>query len=394
MKRLGLYVHFPFCKNKCAYCDFYSLAGADHNMDKYVDALMLQCQDYAPSCEPYAVNTIFLGGGTPSIIPEKRLHELIDCIYENFNVTEEAEVTIEVNPATVTQATLKRYIKAGINRLSIGVQSGCDAELAALGRIHTYEEFEKTYEMARNAGFDNINIDLMYGIPEQTMDSFRRTLQRIVGLNPEHISLYNLKIEDSTPFGAIRDTLKLPDEDVEFAMYEYAIRYLGENGYGQYEISNFAKPGKECRHNLKYWNCKEYLGLGTGAHSYFRNTRFSFVKDIDRFINALTDVENSDVITDENYKITPLERVGEYIMLKLRLKSGIDTMEFNHVFNLDFDVMYQELLPAYVENGFMVKTDTGYAFTPKGMYVSNYILSSMLDFSSEIDRNIAKGMDK
>lgn len=393
MKKLGLYVHFPFCKNKCAYCDFYSVAGYQ-NIGKYMDALMLQCEDYSASCEPYAIDTVFLGGGTPSIVPEKMMHEFIDCVYKNFNVLEEAEVTIEVNPATVELGQLKRYLKAGINRLSIGVQSGCNNELKALGRIHTYEEFEKTYALARKAGFENINIDLMYGIPEQTKESFEKTLERVVALGPEHISLYNLKIEDSTPFGAIRDTLVLPDEDVEYAMYEQAITYLRSKGYIQYEISNFAKPGYECKHNMKYWTCKEYLGLGTGAHSYFRNTRFSFKKDIDGFINALVDPDNSDVLTDENYKITPDERVGEYIMLALRLKQGINTSEFNRLFGLDFDIMYQELLPAYVDNGFMDKTPTGYAFTTKGMYVSNYILSSMLDFSSEIDKNIATGMDK
>lgn len=393
MKNLGLYVHFPFCKNKCSYCDFYSLAGYE-NVDKYIDALMLQCEDYSASCEPYAIDTVFFGGGTPSIVPEKRIHELIDCIYDQFHVTEDAEVTIEANPATVNLARLKRYIKAGINRISIGVQSSCNNELKALGRIHTYEEFEETFALARKAGFKNINLDLMYGIPEQTMDSFSRTLQRICALEPEHISLYNLKIEDSTPFGAMRDTLKLPDEDVEFAMYEYAIKYLAEKGYVQYEISNFSKPGFECKHNLKYWNCEEYLGLGTSAHSYFRDTRFSFIKDADTFISALTDTENSEVLTDENYKITPSERVGEYIMLSLRLNKGINTHEFNRKFGLDFDVMFQELLPVYVDNGFMKKTDEGYAFTAKGMYVSNYILSSMLDFSSEIDKNIACGMDK
>ncbi len=393
MKRLGLYMHFPFCKNKCAYCDFYSVVGYD-NISKYTDALMLQCEDYAVSCEPYAIDTVFLGGGTPTIVPEKNMLDLIDCIYENFHVTEDAEVTMEANPATVNLSQLKKYFKAGINRLSIGVQSACDNELKALSRIHSYEEFEKTYKTARKAGFKNINLDIMYGIPEQTLESFKESLEKIVALSPEHISLYNLKIEDSTPFGAIRDSLPLPDEDVEFEMYEYAIDYLTRHGYEQYEISNFAKPGYECKHNLKYWTCQEYLGLGTAAHSYFRNTRFSFIKDIDSFVAAIEDTENSSVITDENYTISPSERVGEYIMLALRLKSGINTAEFNRIFDMDFDLMYEDLLPAYVENGFMDKTETGYAFTSKGMYVSNYILSSMLEFSSEIDKNIANGKDK
>ncbi|MBR6514712.1 MAG: radical SAM family heme chaperone HemW [Clostridia bacterium] len=393
MKRLGLYLHFPFCKNKCAYCDFYSVVGYD-KVEKYMDALMLQCEDYSVSCEPYAIDSIFLGGGTPTIVPQKQMCDLVDCIYDNFNVTVDAEVTIEANPATVTQGQLKSYVKAGINRLSIGAQSACNNELKALSRIHTFEEFEHTFKMARKAGFKNINIDLMYGIPEQTMESFKKSLKEIVSLDAEHISLYNLKIEDSTPFGAIRDSLPLPDEDVEFAMYEYAIDYLTRKGYVQYEISNFAKKGYECKHNMKYWTCQEYLGLGTAAHSYFRNTRFSFIKDIDSFVAAIEDPDNGNVITDENYTISPSERVGEYIMLSLRLNRGININEFKRLFDMDFEKMFEDLLPAYVGSGFMDKTAVGYAFTPKGMYVSNYILSSMLEFSSEIDKNIANGKDK
>lgn len=393
MKRLGLYVHFPYCLHKCSYCDFYSVT--DHNtIIDYIDALMLQCADYAPAAEPYAVDSIFFGGGTPSIIPEKYMHEFIDSVYENFNVSLNAEFTIEVNPATVKLSQLKKLHKAGVNRLSIGAQSACDKELKALSRIHSYEEFELCFEMARKAGFDNINVDIMYGIPEQTFESFCETLEKITALSPEHISLYNLKIEDNTPFGAVKDSLNLPDEDVEYSMYEHAIKFLASLGYNQYEISNFAKPGKECVHNLKYWTCSEYLGLGTGAHSYFINTRFSFIKDVNAFINAIKNLDDDRKLTDENYTINPEERVGEYIMLSLRLNRGIDVSEFERVFGIDFEKMYAELLPVYIENGFMKKTDKGYAFTTKGMYVSNYILSSMLDFSSEIDENIANGSDK
>lgn len=393
MKNLGLYIHFPFCSSKCAYCDFYSVTGYE-NINKYIDAVMLQCEDYSSAAEGYAIDSVFFGGGTPTIVPDKLMLELIDSIYENFNVTMDAEFTIEANPATVSLATLKRYKKMGVNRLSFGVQSACNSELKSLSRIHTFEEAENSFNLARKAGFDNINLDVMYGIPDQTMESFRNTLERIVSLNPEHISLYNLKIEDATPFAAIRDTLVLPDEDVEFQMYEYAVKYLAQNGYIQYEISNFAKRGKECRHNLKYWTCMEYLGLGCAAHSYFMNTRFSFIRDIDTFINAIEFSDNDDKITDENYTISPNERVGEYIMLSLRLCRGINIVEFNRRFGLDFEKMYADLLPAYCENGFMKHTPTGYAFTVKGMYVSNYILSSMLDFSSEIDKNIASGLDK
>ncbi len=393
MKNLGLYMHFPFCEKKCDYCDFYSVAGFD-SYKRYTDALMLQCKDYSGAARDYAVDSVFFGGGTPSILPERQMLELVDCIYENFNVTMEAEFTIEANPATVSLAQLRKYKKAGINRLSMGLQSAQNNELRALGRIHNFEEFKFSFEDARKAGFDNINVDLMYGIPEQTLNSFRSSLAKVVALSPEHISLYNLKIEDSTPFGAMRDTLPLPDEDEEYEMYEYAIKYLEENDYVQYEISNFAKRGYECKHNMKYWNCEEYLGFGPGAHSYFLNTRFSFIKDVHGFMNILEDPDAKEALTDENYTILPHERAGEYIMLSLRLKKGIDTDEFERVFGLDFDKMYADLLPAYCENGFMTRTPVGYAFTTKGMYVSNYILSSMLDFSSDIDKNIANGSDK
>lgn len=393
MKRLGLYVHFPFCLHKCAYCDFYSVTEHDKISD-YIDALMLQCEDYSTALEPYAIDSIFFGGGTPSIVPPKYMHEFIDCLYEKFNVSMNAEFTMEVNPATVKLSNLKKLHKAGVNRISIGAQSACNNELKALSRIHTYEEFEESFDIVRKAGFDNINVDIMYGIPEQTYESFCTTLEKIVALDPEHISLYNLKIEESTPFGQKSDELPLPDEDEEYRMYEHAIEYLAEHGYEQYEISNFAKKGKECVHNLKYWTCSEYLGLGTGAHSYFINTRFSFIKDIDTFIASLKDLDDNRKITDENYTINPEERVGEYIMLSLRLAQGINTVEFERLFGVDFEKMFDELLPAYLENGFMKKTGIGYAFTTKGMYVSNYILSSMLDFSSAIDENIANGSDK
>ncbi|MBQ7500346.1 MAG: radical SAM family heme chaperone HemW, partial [Clostridia bacterium] len=263
MKKLGLYIHMPFCRQKCEYCDFYS--GNEYkDYKKYINALMLHMEDYSPVVSDYETDTIFIGGGTPSCVPVKYILELIDGIYSYFKVPLSAEFTIEANPATVNFTGLKRYLQAGINRLSLGCQSSFDNELAALGRIHDYDAFEQTFIAARDAGFEIINVDLMYGIPEQTKDSFMKTLERICELNPEHISVYGLKVEDNTPFGqkAARGELILPGEDEEFEMYSSAIKYLKTMGYSQYEISNFAKPGYECRHNLKYWNMGEYLGLG------------------------------------------------------------------------------------------------------------------------------------
>lgn len=393
MKTLGLYLHMPFCKSKCPYCDFYSVTD-NGDYRRYVDAMLLQMEDYSSAASPFTVDTIYIGGGTPSVVPEKLMFELMDGVYRNFKVFIDAETTIEANPATVTLGQLKKYRKMGINRISFGAQSMCDNELKALSRLHTAEGLEESFALARKAGFDNISVDLMYGIPEQTPDSLAQSIERIAELGAEHISLYGLKIEPGTPFDGIRDKLALPDEDTEYTMYENSVAQLAKLGYKQYEISNFCKSGRECLHNMRYWNCDEYLGLGPGAHSYFNGNRFSFKKSISDYIEALEDPESTLDITDECYKISPDERVGEYIMLALRTTAGIDLAEFTKRFNLDFERMYGELLTAYVEGGFMVRTVRGYAFTVKGMYVSNYILSSMLDFDSEIGRNIANGTDK
>ena len=393
MKTLGLYLHMPFCKSKCPYCDFYSVTD-NNDYRRYIDAMLLQMEDYSSAASPFTVDTIYIGGGTPSVVPEKLMFELMDGVYRNFKVFIDAETTIEANPATVTLGQLKKYRKMGINRISFGAQSMCDNELKALSRLHNSGGIEESIALARKAGFDNISVDLMYGIPEQTPESLAKSIDAVAGLGVDHISLYGLKIEPNTPFDAIRDKLALPDEDTEYAMYESSVAQLAKLGYKQYEISNFCKNGRECLHNMRYWNCDEYLGLGPGAHSYFNGNRFSFKKSISDYIEALEDTESTLDITDECYKISPDERVGEYIMLTLRTTKGIDLAEFTKRFNLDFERMYDELLAAYVEGGFMTRTERGYAFTVKGMYVSNYILSSMLDFDSEIGRNIANGTDK
>lgn len=391
--KLGLYIHIPFCRSKCAYCDFYSITDTK-NYRRYIDSLILHMEDYSASIENYTIDSIFIGGGTPTIIPKNLMLDLFDGIFDNFNVTKDAEITLEANPATIDMGMLKKYRSEGVNRLSIGMQSSCDNELKALTRIHTFEDFEESFRAARKANFDNINIDLMYGIPEQTTASFKMTLDSVCELKPEHVSVYGLKIEENTPFADKANTLILPDEDDEFAMYELAINTLLQNGYVQYEISNFALPGYECRHNLKYWNCMEYLGLGPAAHSYLNNCRFSFRRDIELYMDAMEKADTDCNILDESYNITPNERVGEYVMLRLRLNEGLNTEEFRELFNLNFDRMYGKYLKLYVENGFMVKRGPNYAFTTKGMYVSNYILSTMLDFDSSIVSNIVNGTDK
>lgn len=415
-KPLGLYIHIPFCHAKCAYCDFYSKPGMGEDiMTRYVDALLLQMEDYSPAARRYNVDSVFIGGGTPTVLPVKCMSDLIEGIHRNFNVAKGAEFTLEANPATVSSLSLSKYRKMGVNRLSIGLQSANADELSALSRIHSLDDFEASYKAARGAGFDNINVDLMYGIPLQTAESFSRSLDYATSFAPEHISVYGLKIEEGTPFAGVRDTLMLPDEDTEADMYLDCIRYLEVKGYRHYEISNFALPGRECAHNLKYWNCNEYLGLGCAAHSYFSGVRFSMKRDLDLYISAMeADIPGSGMLggegvdpkssamidsvspVDEVYRISDGERVGEYIMLRLRLTDGISSAEFEKRFGMNFDGIYGRKLKLYIDNGFMTYDGDRYAFTPKGMYVSNYILSAILDFDedSRIVGGIADGTDK
>ena len=234
----------------------------------------------------------------------------------------------------------------------------------------------------------------MYGIPEQTERSLAMTLESIAGLEPEHISLYGLKIEPNTPFAESADRLALPDEDTEYRMYESAVRFLESKGYRHYEISNFAKPGFECAHNLRYWDCGEYLGLGAGAHSYYGGRRFSFKRDIEAYVTALEDIGSGIEIVDENYEVAPTERIGEYVMLRLRLADGVDTAEFERRFGLSFERLYGKYLDVYTQNGFIQKRGAAYSFTLKGMYVSNYILSTMLDFDENAYGAVSAGLDK
>lgn len=390
---LGLYLHIPFCIQKCAYCDFYSVCNEELK-DRYTDALLLHMQDYAPSAMTREVDTVFIGGGTPTSLSRDQLLDLVAGIKRHFNLSSDVEFTLETNPATVSLADLKKYRRAGINRLSIGCQSVIDEELQALGRIHTAQDFFDSFEDARDAGFENINVDLMYGIPDQTKDSLRTTLEKIVALEPEHISLYNLILEEGTPLCERADQLSLPDEDTEYEMYESAVIYLESHGYTQYEISNFAKEGYACAHNLKYWHCEEYIGLGPAAHSYYNERRFSFKRDLQAYIEAMECPEEEIDILDECYDVRLSERVGEYVMLRMRLKEGIDTVAFGERFGLDFERMYGKYLKLYTQNGFMNHVGTRYSFTLKGMYVSNYILSAMLDFDSNLASEIAKGTDR
>ena len=391
-------MHIPFCEKKCGYCDFYSVKSDETTHSAYVSALIKQIKEYSISAKENTVDTVFIGGGTPTSIESNLLLSVIKQIKTSFNLAKNIEFTVEVNPKTIDLKGLKKLRKAGVNRLSIGLQSTHDKELKILSRIHNYNDFLECYENVKSAGFENINIDLMYGIPAQTVKSFYETLRKAVNLKPPHISAYGLKIEPGTSFYKNIDKLQpyLPSEEDESNMYMMCCELLSRAGYEQYEISNFSKRSYECKHNLKYWNCSEYIGLGTGAHSYYFNCRFSFKKSITEYIQNLNYTEHNlkkvDVfdidsysLFDEHYEIMPNERIGEYVMLSFRLSAGIDTNKFAKLFYKDFDSVYYHKIAQFIDSGHIVKTSTGYAFSREGMFVSNYILSRIIDFELEIN---------
>ena len=378
-KTLGLYLHIPFCEKKCGYCDFYSKVGFT-DYSRFTDALMLEIEDLAPLAKDRTVDTVFIGGGTPSLLPQKMMLTLLDKLADSFDIDKNAEVTMEANPATVDKKTLKKYRRAGINRLSLGIQSADDNELRVLTRIHTFSEAEDAFMEAREAGFSNINVDLMYGIPSQTESSLFSTVEKIIEMDPEHISLYGLKIEEGTPFAARRKELALPDEDTEFRMYEDTVRHLRSVGYQQYEISNFARKGFRCRHNLKYWNEQEYLGFGPAAHSFFGGLRYANKKDVDLYMDSLESIEQTLAHREESTPVDEHDMRNEYIMLRFRLTDGLSESQYKKRFGESFSESFASRLPLYLENGFMQKNGDVYSLTVKGMYVSNYILSDLVSF--------------
>ena len=382
MKKLGIYIHIPFCVSKCRYCDFYSIPGASEELkDKYVEALTKHMKEYSIQAKDYIVDTVYFGGGTPSLLSEKQLKTVMKALKSNFRVYRACEISMEINPKTVSLQKLKYIKRCGINRLSIGVQSFADNELSIAGRPHDSDDAFETVRLARKAGFDNISLDLMFGLPEQSLQSVVDNVNTIVSLDVEHISLYGLKIEEGTPFWFDRNKLALPNEDEERSMYFNASGLLAASGIKQYEISNFAKKGKYCKHNLKYWNCDEYLGFGPAAHSYFAGKRFSFKKNINLYIDSFAeDGSVAEELLDEYIDIPYSSRVAEYVMLRFRLTAGISTAVFKKKFGRDFDEMYLKKITPFIKTGHIVKTKTGYAFSREGMYVSNYILSRVVDF--------------
>lgn len=369
---LELYVHIPFCVRKCQYCDFLSGPSDEETKDRYIEALLKEIRA-AEHTEDYEIVSVFIGGGTPSALKAEAIASIMRTLQEQFFFCEDAEVTIEANPGTVDLEKLTIYRNVGINRLSLGLQSTDAEELKLLGRIHSYEEFLKSYEWAREAGFSNINIDLMFAIPGQTGEAWRQHLYQVAELNPEHISAYSLIIEEETPFA--EQNLDLPDEDTEYQMYEDTAEILERYGYRQYEISNYAKQGYMCRHNAGYWQRREYLGFGLGASSLYGGMRFSNTHQMQEY---LKESRNPDQIRQDVTVLSRNERIEEFMFLGLRMTEGISEKKFEENFDVRLMDVYGDILQKYEETGFMEHIETKWRLTRKGIHVSNHILADFL----------------
>lgn len=374
--KLGIYIHIPFCRSKCDYCDFYSLAGRDDRMDQYQKALLSHIKETAPLAQDFPVDTIYIGGGTPSYYGAKRLKELLGVIRKLYKVEKDAEVTVECNPDSVDVKSLKILRKAGVNRLSMGMQSANACELERIHRIHTPQQVNEAATAARKAGFTNLSLDLIYGLPGQTIDSWKATVEHALSLIPQHLSCYGLKVEEGTPLAArVAQGEVLPDDDQQADLYLWTVGRLERAGYPQYEISNFAKPGFASRHNLRYWLTQPYIGFGPGAHSDFGGRRYSFVRDLDAYIQGV--LQGGDII-DESEIIPKRERCGEYLMLRLRTVQGINEQEYRSTYFMDFAPL-QARLEQFRAQGWAEQTDGRWHFTPQGFLLSNQLIGDLLE---------------
>lgn len=375
-KPLGLYIHIPFCKSKCIYCDFYSLPNAESKMDRYVSALCRQLAEISRQTTAHEVDTIYFGGGTPSHLGTKRLKLILKTIEKHYRIARKPEITLEANPDSVGDwKNLRALRKAGFNRISFGVQSADDEQLALLGRPHTFAQAQEAVAAARKAKIKNVSLDLIYGLPGQTMESWQETVGKAAALEPDHLSCYGLKVEEGTPLWDMQRDFDMPDDDLQADMYLWTVARLEELGYQQYEISNFAKPEFESRHNMKYWTLGEYAGFGPGAHSDLGDVRYAYVRDLAAYCIG---VENQGDILSENERIPARERDIEYIMLGLRTARGLSRQEFEYRFRLPFAPV-QEVLERCEQSGHAALRGGRWRLTPEGFLVSNQIIRQALE---------------
>lgn len=381
MKELELYLHIPFCVKKCNYCDFLSAPAGEETRAAYVDALLEEIRGFDEP-EDYEVVTVFFGGGTPSILPGQAIFRIMEVLREKFSFRKGAEITLEANPGTVDKEKLSFYKKAGINRLSFGLQSADAEELKKLGRIHTWEKFLESFQLAREAGFSNINVDLMSALPGQTKESWEKTLRQVLALQPEHISAYSLIIEEGTPFYQLyekdverRDAGEepelLPSEEEERAMYEATGRILKEQGYLHYEISNYAKPGRECCHNLGYWQRRDYLGFGLGAATLLNPVRYKNTEDLEAYLGG-------DFSKKEFFVLTKDNQIEETMFLGLRVLEGVSKEKFREQFSCELRVVYRKELEKLEEEGLLEEEGDFVRLTSRGIDLSNPVLAEFL----------------
>lgn len=381
-RNLELYLHIPFCVRKCNYCDFFSASGTEEEQAAYVGAMIQEIQSYQELSGEYEVQTIFLGGGTPSLLTPEQIEQIFNAIYHTFSVNENAEITMEMNPGTVDIEKLHAMKAAGVNRLSIGLQSAQNEELKMLGRIHTFEEFLETWKLIEQAGFKNRNIDLMSALPGQTIESYEDTLSKVLALEPEHISAYSLILEEGTVFydwyekGKLdRGAWKLPSEEEEYAMGELTIQRLAEAGMHRYEISNYAKPGKECRHNLGYWDRVEYLGIGAGSSSLIKWERFDHIRDRKVYIEK---IRNGESILIDRELLSVESQMEEFMYLGLRKIEGVSRTDFQNYFGKNVDDVYGKILDKLEEEQLLEFSGDRIRLTHRGMDVSNWVLAEFL----------------
>jgi len=365
----GLYVHIPFCLKKCKYCDFNSFAFSCTDKKEYLDALFTNMEMYKNE----EIDTVFIGGGTPTSLNSAEILKLFEKIKRTFVLSADCEFTVEMNPKTVDEEKLEVMKKAGVNRLSIGVQSFCDSELEAIGRIHSAEDAIKTVKLVKACGFENFSIDLMSALPGQSMESFKKTLSLAISLEPCHISCYSLILEEGTPLYEeyIRGELNLPDEETDREMYDYAVKTLGENGYSRYEISNFAKKGYESRHNIKYWQCDEYIGIGISAHSYINGVRFSITSDFDEYIAG-------DFSHRDETPLTAEDMMSEFMFMGFRMGKGVSKREFVMRFGAEIEEVFKIPLNKFLRLGVIEDIDGFYRISDSAFGISNSIMCEFI----------------
>lgn len=406
-KQLEIYIHIPFCVRKCDYCDFLSMSMDEGTKREYVNALVREIELSKEKMEGRVITSVFIGGGTPSILQENFITKIMEAVKNNCHLSDDAEITIECNPGTVTEAKLNSYKEAGINRISFGLQSANDQELKSIGRIHDFAKFKESYELARKVGFENINVDVMSALPGQTVESYKHTLESVLAMESEHISAYSLIVEDGTPLqervqeAESKNINILPDEDAEREMYYLTEKMLEENGYVHYEISNYGKPGFQCRHNIGYWKRVDYLGFGLGAASLYNDSRYSNTEDIDKYISLLLDGKDTDsdfygdsfiyqddiwditedaisVIEGKIQHLTEKDKKEEFMFLGLRMIEGISKEEFHQAFDRKYDSVYGEVTEKLVQQGLIEVNGDNVRLTKKGVDLSNYAMSQFL----------------